>query len=127
MNIQHLAGETRLKGTSDAVAAARRIYRFRRRRDKILAGDLFGEPAWDLLLEFFIADSENRRISVSSACAGAGVPSTTGIRWIKELESRKLVRREDDPDDARRSHVRLTDAGRRALERLFREVPPLYA
>jgi hypothetical protein len=110
------------KHEDDAVATAKRLYSFRRRRDSVLAAGLFGEPAWDLLLELFIAEAEGRRLSISHACAAAAAPNTTGIRWIKELESRKLVLREDDPDDARRSYIRLTGAGRTALERLLREI-----
>src|ERR1700747_3572873 len=32
-------------------------------------------------------------------------------RWVARLESRGLVRRVDDPDDARACRVRLTEAG----------------
>ena len=112
-------GEAMPKRKDDIVATARRLYRFRRRRDSVLGSYLFGEPAWDLLLELFIAEADERRVSISNACVAAAVPSTTAIRWIKELESHKLVRREDDPDDARRTYVRLTGAGRTALKRLL--------
>jgi DNA-binding MarR family transcriptional regulator len=38
------------------------------------------------------------------------VPSTTALRWIKELEARGLVTREDDAADARRSFLALSPA-----------------
>ena len=87
-------------------------YRNRRRRDKIFATEtLFGEPGWDILLDLFIAAKENRQVSVMSACIGAAVPSTTGLRWISALEREGLLAREDDPNDARRTHVLLTSRG----------------
>ncbi|HEX5185134.1 MAG TPA: MarR family transcriptional regulator [Allosphingosinicella sp.] len=106
------------------VAAARRLYDFRRRRDSLFPAYLFGEPVWDLLLELHIARHEGRRLSVTQACQAAIVPLTTGVRWIKELEARKLVLKEADEGDARRSCLRLTDAAVGKLQRLFDGMPP---
>lgn len=88
---------------------ARRTYRNRRSRTGVF-GDktLFGEPAWDLLLDLFIAAKERKRVPVTSACIGAAVPTTTALRWLAVLEERGLVLREADPSDARRIFVRLS-------------------
>ena len=40
--------------------------------------ELFGEPAWDILLDLYIANVENKPVSVSSACIGSAAPPTTG-------------------------------------------------
>ncbi len=102
------------------VELAREHYRNRRRRDKIFATEtLFGEPAWDILLDLFVAAKEGRRVSVMSACIGAAVPSTTALRWISALEREGLLTREDDPDDARRTYVLLTPAGYTAMVDYF--------
>lgn len=88
---------------------AREAYEDRRRRTAIFGNSmLFREPGWDILLDLFIAASERKTISVTSACIGAAVPSTTGLRWLKVLETEGLVVREHDPDDSRRINVRLT-------------------
>lgn len=88
---------------------ARRTYRNRRTRAAIIGDeDLFGEPAWDLLLDLFIAAKERKRVPVTSACIGAAVPTTTALRWLAVLEERGLVLREADPSDARRIFVRLS-------------------
>ena len=87
---------------------ARRAYADRRRRAKFFDISLFGEPAWDILLDLFIAAKEGRKVSVTSACIGAAVPSTTALRWIIVLENEELVSREDDPKDARRAFLHLT-------------------
>lgn len=88
---------------------ARRIYRNRRARGGIFGDEtLFGEPAWDILLDLFIAAKELKRVPVTSACIGAAVPTTTALRWLSVLEERGLIVREADPNDARRVFVRLS-------------------
>ncbi len=94
---------------------ARRFYSQRRRRSRHLPAGLFGEPAWDILLDLFIAAEEGRRIPVTSACIAADVPATTGLRWLQVLENSELVERRADPADGRRTHVALTVAGYTAM------------
>ncbi|HET9629256.1 MAG TPA: MarR family transcriptional regulator [Novosphingobium sp.] len=87
---------------------ARQTYRRRRSRILFFEESLFGEPAWDLLLDLFIAAKERKRVPVTSACIGSAVPTTTALRWLSLLEERGLVVREADPADARRIFVRLS-------------------
>jgi hypothetical protein len=102
------------------LALARKAYALRRKRGAIFGNpDLFGEPAWDILLDLFIAQGEGKPVSVSSACIGSAAPATTGLRWLGVLADEGLVVRENDPEDHRRVLVRLTPAGRAAMERFF--------
>lgn len=102
------------------VELARQTYDDRRRRTKIFASDeLFGEPAWDILLDLFIAAKERRRVSVTSACIGSAVPSTTALRWITILERNGFLAREADPGDARRVYVKLSARGYSAMLEYF--------
>ncbi len=102
------------------VELARQTYEDRRRRTKIFqTEELFGEPAWDILLDLFIAAKERRRVSVTSACIGSAVPSTTALRWISILERTGLLMREADPGDARRVYVRLSPRGYDAMLEYF--------
>ncbi|GGZ01284.1 MarR family transcriptional regulator [Novosphingobium colocasiae] len=102
------------------VELARQSYDDRRRRTKIFrSDDLFGEPAWDILLDLFIAAKERRRVSVTSACIGSAVPSTTALRWITILEKQELLVREADPGDARRIYVKLSPKGYDAMLEYF--------
>lgn len=103
--------------SSDAMLAfAREAYNIRRRRARFLPMDLFGEPTWDILLDLYVATRENRPVPTTSACIGANVPPTTALRWLRILETRGLVDREEDGRDGRRTFVRLSDQGLAAME-----------
>ncbi|WP_086607486.1 MarR family winged helix-turn-helix transcriptional regulator [Erythrobacter donghaensis] len=102
------------------LALARKAYALRRKRGAIFGNpDLFGEPAWDILLDLFIAQAEGKSVSVSSACIGSAAPATTGLRWLGVLADEGLVLRDPDPEDNRRVMVRLTPTGCAAMERFF--------
>jgi hypothetical protein len=105
------------------LALARRAYALRRKREAIFGNpDLFGEPAWDILLDLYIAHGEGKPVSVSSACIGSASPATTGLRWLGVLADEGLILREADAADHRRVMVRLTTAGVSAMERFFDSV-----
>ncbi len=111
------------RSTRGALALARKTYALRRKRAAIFGNpDLFGEPAWDILLDLFIAEGEGKSVSVSSACIGSAAPATTGLRWLGVLADEGLVVRENDTDDHRRVMVRLTATGHAAMERFFETV-----
>jgi DNA-binding MarR family transcriptional regulator len=107
-----------LDNEMNTVALAKRIYAMRRFREKVFAqNDLFFDPAWDILLDLYIARAEGRFISVSSACLASAVPATTGLRWLKILEDRALVSRKADVGDGRRNFIALTDKGAELVTR----------
>lgn len=104
-------------------ASIRSIIRARRLRERFFPGDLFADPAWDMMLDLMAARLEGRRVAVSSLCIAAAVPPTTALRWIKNLNEAGLFRRVADPQDGRRVHVELTEAAVAAFERYLQTVP----
>ena len=122
-----LSGETGVRrgeaATGEAAAAApeieagfvRAIIRARRLRDQYFRGELFADPAWDMLLDLFAARLEGNRVAVSSLCIAASVPATTALRWIKALTDRGLFVRSADPQDGRRVYIELSDDAARAM------------
>lgn len=104
-----------------SVALARKFYQLRRRRSAYFDPMLFAEPAWDMLLDLYIAHSERRKVAVLTACLGAAAPQTTAIRWMRVLEMNGLILRETDSNDARRIYVRLTDPAARMMRSLLLE------
>lgn len=99
---------------------AAHIYRNRRKRDEIFGDDdLFRDPAWDILLDLYIAAHQGVEVSVTSACVAAAVPETTALRWLKVLEKADLVTRERDKRDHRRVMVRITRDGFEKMSKFF--------
>ena len=104
---------------------AREAYATRRKRGAIFGNaELFGEPAWDILLDLYIAHVEKKSVSVSSACIGSAAPPTTGLRWLGVLTENGLILREHDPEDQRRVLVRLTEQGLAAMDEYFASLEP---
>ncbi|MBN8808401.1 MAG: winged helix DNA-binding protein [Sphingomonas sp.] len=100
------------------VGYIRAIYRARRSRESVFGGHakLFGEPAWDLLLDLYVARACGAVVSVTSACAAAAAAPSTALRHLAALEREGLVKRREDAEDRRRSHVALSDRGLSLLE-----------
>ncbi|MGB3711207.1 MAG: MarR family transcriptional regulator [Erythrobacter sp.] len=95
-------------------------YERRRNRNSIFGRpDLFGEPAWDILLDLYVAFVRDKPVSVSSACIGSAAPPTTGLRWLGVLCEEGFTLREHDPNDLRRVLVRLTERGIAAMDAYF--------
>ena len=98
------------------------LYRERRRRERIFSLDLFGEPAWDILLDLFSAHLQNKRISVTSVCIAANVAPTTALRWISELQENLLIERFDSDTDRRVKWVRLTESASKMMFDYFKTI-----
>lgn len=81
----------------------------RRRREQFLPAELFGEPAWDILLILFWARHSQRRLSVSAVCTSSGAPSTTALRYIEHLHRTGLIAKQRHPTDRRVSWLSLAD------------------
>lgn len=103
------------------LAIALREYEDRMRRKSFLNAEIFGEPAWDILLDLFVAKVRGLRISVTSACIASQVPPTTALRWLTVLEDHGLIAREPDLLDGRRAWVQLTECGFKAMSGLLRD------
>ncbi len=93
----------------------RRVIRARRLRSEFFQGDLFADPAWDMLLDLLAAELEDRKVPVSSLCIAAAVPPTTALRWIGTLNEAGLFQREADPKDRRRAYIGLSAKARGGL------------
>ena len=105
------ASESDLRRTRAQRAAAQIIARRRARHAHFGAQDIFGEPAWDILLDLYVRRDGEESISVKSACVNAGVPANTALRWLRALELEGLLCCEDGPCDQDRSLVRLSRNG----------------
>ncbi|WP_206238437.1 winged helix DNA-binding protein [Novosphingobium terrae] len=100
----------------------RRIIRQRQLRARHFEGELFADPAWDMLLDLTAARAEHARVSVTSLCIASGVPPTTALRWIGQMTDAGLFKRVEDETDRRRAFITLTDKAVDAMARYFAEI-----
>lgn len=105
---------------------AKRIYEARRLRERVMRDQLFGEPAWDMLLELYRSGCSINALSHAANC-----PPTTGARWQKVLTKQGLIERGPPGAPALKQIVRLTETGRALMDqyltRLFyceNPIPP---
>lgn len=101
-------------------ALANAAYRARRARARFLPQDLFFEPAWDMLLDLYVAACDEKSISTTSLCIASAAPPTTALRYVNQLIDLGLAGRREDAKDARRTLVYLSDKGHKALSSYFR-------
>jgi DNA-binding MarR family transcriptional regulator len=103
--------------------AALAIVRMRSVRDRMLGQKIsFADPAWDLLLDLYVAELRGPTLSVSDACVGARVPATTALRWLNHLHAAGAIERIPDPRDKRRVMLRLTPGQISRLDDFFDEL-----
>ncbi|GGI81273.1 hypothetical protein GCM10007973_17230 [Polymorphobacter multimanifer] len=115
--LARLAAEARSPGQPARVDSTlvRKLIRLRRDRDRYFPAEIFADPAWDMLLDLVAARLEGRRVSVSSLCIAASVPTTTALRWIRSLAEAGIFARVTDVADARRTWIDLSDTAHGAM------------
>lgn len=104
---------------------ARAEYAARRSRVRFLPAGLFGEAAWDIMLDLFIANLGGSRVSLKAACIASALPETTAYRWIDVLIAMDLAQKSPDLADKRRCWLELTATGDAALRGYFQRLVKL--
>ncbi len=97
----------------------RRIIRHRQARKRHFAGELFADPAWDMLLDLTAAQGEGVQVSVTSLCIASGVPPTTALRWIGQMTETGWFQRREDERDGRRAFIALSPRAVAAMSAYF--------
>jgi DNA-binding MarR family transcriptional regulator len=91
------------------------ILAVRKRREIVFGADLFGEPAWDLMLDLFVQLVDRQKTSSTSAAIAARVPPTTALRYLTILVRKGLVVRHTSEHDLRLQYVGLSEVGYREM------------
>ncbi len=106
-----------------ALDEANQIYQSRRARDQSFPHpQIFGEPAWDILLDLYIRQARGEAVSVKSATIGSAASASTALRWLKVLEEEGLISSHGDASDNRRRLVSLTPEGFERMTRHLTEI-----
>lgn len=88
----------------------------RTNRNQVFGDALFGEPAWDMLLDLYANYRLNRPVTIGDLCVASRAPMSTALRWLTLLERKGLVYRTGDPMDRRRAFAALTADGLTKME-----------
>jgi len=106
-----------------AVDTAERIVRDRRARSNFISpSEIFGEPAWDVLLDLFVRETKGEPTTMTLIGAGAGEKPATIARWLYVLELNGLIALQGDVGDKRRQAIRLTPAGYESMLRYLENI-----
>lgn len=101
------------RATLDDLRAVRKV------RSQYFPSELFSDPCWEMLLDLYDAELNNAEVTITSLGAASGVPLTTAMRRMETLQEHGFIERSGDPDDRRRTIVRLTRPGLQAVEKFF--------
>lgn len=80
-------------------------------RKDFLFEDLLGEPAWQIMLELFIARVEGKKLMTTSLCIGSGASTSTALRYIGELQDRGWIVSQRSELDNRLRLLEMSDEG----------------
>ena len=107
-----------------APANARASMRRRMLRQQLIgAPELFGDSAWEMLIDLFIHECEGKDLSISSLCVTASIPMSSALRLVQKLCDAGILRRVPDPADGRRTIIRLEPAIAHRLRAYFEGGP----
>ena len=91
-----------------ALANAKAAMRRRLLRQQLIgAPELFGDPAWEMLIDLFVHECERKRLSISALCVTSSIPMSSALRLAQRLCDAGITRRVPDPIDGRRTFIRL--------------------
>lgn len=111
---------TQLAGQSIPLDRARDHFKKQKSRERIFGRTtIFSDPAWNILVDLFIASEERKPITVSSACISSSVPTTTALRYLKLLEDDGHILRVEHRSNGRLSLLYLSEATNNQLRRYF--------
>jgi hypothetical protein len=97
------------------LARARQARRLRATMSAFLPRDLLVDPAWDMMIDLFIAVATGERLHVKDLILMSGESAASAMRRIDRLQEAALLVRHPDPTDHRRVHIGITSKGQAAM------------
>jgi hypothetical protein len=97
---------------------AQRIQRFCAMRQENF-GEMIHDAPFNLLIDMYLSECRDRRVSVGDACLASRAPQTTALRAIQALVDAGTIVRADDSRDNRRKLLSLTKSGREQIARFI--------
>lgn len=113
------SGSTNQSVGSRRVAQVESLLKIRDMRGAYLPKEIFGDPAWFMILDLYLSGLQNKKVSVSSLCFASGGSQTTALRRVHDLVDLGVVIREQDPTDRRRAYLVLSNDAILHLEEML--------
>jgi DNA-binding MarR family transcriptional regulator len=88
-------------------------------RNPAAAPVLFADPRWEMLVELHVRASLGKSTQIGQLVSIGAIAPTTGLRYLRRLETAGLVERLPDPTDARRIFIQIRDEGREIVTTYF--------
>src|SRR3546814_16292556 len=95
---------------SDTKAFAKALLAANHARDGILSDVGFADATWMLLLDLFVSQAHDGRLSLSDLYTSIDAPKATTLRTIGRLVDQGHLQTDADPRDGSRTLVRLSEA-----------------
>ena len=114
------SGRTKTVTPQTLATSAREQLVERRRRRKHFPQDMFGEPAWEILLLLYV-QKDGRRFTVTALAQALDLPQNSTGRWLRYLETAGLALRTPHKLDQRSIIAEVSQEGIRAVEAYFGE------
>lgn len=111
--LSHISVGTDREGSdfdATSVGLAVMLIRFRQERAKHYPELKFADPAWDIMLDVFVAAARGKHLSVGDLAVGSDLPTSTALRWSDYLVKQGVVDNVDDPNDKRRKLMSMNPA-----------------
>ncbi|MBO9498441.1 MAG: hypothetical protein J7496_10450 [Novosphingobium sp.] len=96
------------------------LLRQRRARDRYFGSTLFGEPAWDIMLELMIARIDGREMRVSELALASYAPDMATRQYIDALAEAKLIDLYEDTVAQDDCFLTLSSEAARRMAELYR-------
>lgn len=96
------------------------LLELRRTRERYFGSELFGEPAWDIMLELMLARIDDREILSSQLKSHAGSPAVVTRHYLEALVEAKLVDRFDNASNVDDPSIVLSSEAARRMAELYR-------
>jgi len=99
-----------------------RVIRARSRRSTLFSGELFADPAWDILLELSLARLEDRNLTLADLARRSPVHESIVFRWIGKLIRDGWIVPEPDGSEARDAVLDLSAKAATAMQKWINEL-----
>jgi hypothetical protein len=96
------------------------LLELRRTRERYFGSELFGEPAWDIMLELMLARIEDREILSSQLKSHAGSPAIVTRHYLEALVEAKLVDKFENAANVDDPCIVLSSEAARRMAELYR-------